>query len=234
MGEPSFAAMAAGYDNLWKSCAPLARKSAEIDDAAARISSYMSRYKAVSDKTGVPWWWIGCTHYREASCRFSGHLHNGDPLTARTYHVPKGRPLAGNPPFAWEDSAIDALTMRVLDRVADWSIPRALFEWEGYNGWGYRSHNVNSPYVWAATSHQENGKYVADGVWSPTAFDTQLGCAAILHRLIETGVVNGSAPTPQAKPKPADKPAAPSYPDPKPYPLIVHAAMWLAKLFGKK
>src|SRR5437870_4838633 len=43
------------------------------------------------------------TEFRRASSQW------GDPLTPRTTHEPKGRPSAGNPPFAWEDSAADAL-----------------------------------------------------------------------------------------------------------------------------
>jgi len=38
---------------------------------------------------------------------FKLHLHNGDPLTARTVNVPKGRPKTGQPPFAWGISAKD-------------------------------------------------------------------------------------------------------------------------------
>jgi lysozyme family protein len=67
----------------------------------------------------VPWELIAALHEREAGGSFKGHLHNGDPLTGRTYHVPAGRPAKGSPPFTWEASAIDALTMapHSLDQV---------------------------------------------------------------------------------------------------------------------
>ena len=60
-----------------------------------------------------------------------------------------------------------------------------LYEFEKYNGFGYVKHKVNSPYVWAGTSLQQSGKYVADGVFNRSHWDKQLGCAAILKKLIE-------------------------------------------------
>ena len=41
--------------------------------------------------------------------RFDQHLHNGDPLSGRTTHVPPGRPRPASPPFTWEQSAHDAI-----------------------------------------------------------------------------------------------------------------------------
>jgi hypothetical protein len=38
--------------------------------------------------------------------------------------------------------------------------------------------------VWGATNIQVPGKYIADHVWSSTATDTQLGCAAMLAVLM--------------------------------------------------
>jgi lysozyme family protein len=129
---------------------------------------------------------IGPAHNRESSLRFNAHLHCGDPLNARTVHVPKGRPKTGNPPFTWEESAIDALTMppHSLDRVPAWTIERTLYELEKYNGWGYLGKG-NSPYLWAGTSEYHGGKYVADGVYSASAWDKQLGCVAVIKALAE-------------------------------------------------
>ena len=58
---------------------------------------------------------LGIIHSLEAEFNFNTHLHNGDPLSAQTVHVPRGRPPTGNPPFQWLDSAIDALTMHDLE-----------------------------------------------------------------------------------------------------------------------
>lgn len=149
------------------------------------------RYQAVETATGVPAHVVAIIHTLEASGNFACHLHNGDPLTARTVRVPAGRPLAGEPPFAWEASAIDALTLRRLPRWSDWSIPGIAYVLEGYNGWGYRRYHpqVKSPYLWGGTSLYRAGKYVADGTWSKTAVSRQLGGMAILARLIDGGLV---------------------------------------------
>ena len=52
-----------------------------------------------------PWFFLGVIHAMESRFNFERHLHNGDPLSARTVRVPKGFPKAGNPPFTWEVSA---------------------------------------------------------------------------------------------------------------------------------
>lgn len=121
--------------------------------------------------------------------RFDRHLHNGDRLTARTVHVPSGRPVEGEPPFTWEESAQDALTMHGINEVEDWTLPRILYELESYNGWGYRLYHVHvkSPYLWSFSNHYTSGKYVADGTWSDTAASRQCGAAVIIRRLEERG-----------------------------------------------
>ncbi len=78
---------------------------------------------------------IAVIHNMEASQNFNKHLHNGDPLTARTVQVPAGRPKKGTPPFSWEDSAADALAIRGLGAKTDWSLAGMLYQLEGYNGW---------------------------------------------------------------------------------------------------
>jgi hypothetical protein len=125
----------------------------------------------------------------EANMSFSTHLHNGDPLTDRTKHVPEGRPKAGKPPFTWEESARDALMLEGLARWKEWTIPGTLYKLEAYNGWGYRDHHpgVLSPYLWSFSNHYARGKYVGDGQWSATAVSRQCGAAVLLKRLEEKG-----------------------------------------------
>ena len=147
------------------------------------------RYAAVSATTGVPWWIIGLLHGRECSYSFRQHLHNGDPLTARTVHVPAGRPKTGRAPFVWEYSAADALACDGFTSWTDWSLAGALHKMEAYNGFGYRVRALQSPYVWNMTTVGRPGKYVADGVFDPAAEDKQPGCAAILRALMERGAV---------------------------------------------
>ena len=158
-----------------------------VDHMAQKILDNKVRYRIIEDSTGCPWYWIGALHALESGCRFSTHLHNGDPLTSRTKRIPRGRPLRGSPPFSWEESAIDALMLKGLQNVADWSLPRMLYEAERYNGWGYRLYHreVLSPYLWSGTALYRRGKYVADGKWSSSAVSQQAGIAPLLYRLAE-------------------------------------------------
>ena len=92
------------YDKLFESCVVKPDKQAEINLAAKKMIAGKSRYQAVAQLTGVPWTVIAVNHMLECNCHFDQHLHNGDPLSAKTVQVPKGRP-PGNPPWTWEISA---------------------------------------------------------------------------------------------------------------------------------
>ena len=175
----------ADYESLWKACKVSALGEKYGKQIADKILANKTRYQKIQASTGVPWWFIGCLHNMEAGLSFAKHLHNGDPLTARTVQVPKGRPLVGNPPFTWEQSANDAIHLKSLHLIKDWSIAHALFLLEGFNGYGYRQYHptVKSPYLWSMTSNYSKGKYVADGKWSSTAVSQQCGIACILKAL---------------------------------------------------
>jgi len=159
-------------------------KKAALDKIVAKIKANKSRYERVYEVTKVPWPVIAAIHYRESGNSFARHLHNGDPLTARTTHVPPGRPKKGNPPFSWEESAIDALTMQGLHKIVDWSIENTLVLLEKYNGLGYKKKGLPSPYLWSWTDKYKSGKYVADGKFDPKAIDAQCGVAPILKSLL--------------------------------------------------
>jgi lysozyme family protein len=172
----------------------------DLDRIVGIISSHKADYEKVSAATGVPWYVIAAIHNLEASLNFTKHLHNGNPLTARTYEVPPGRPKTGSPPFAWPESAADALLEKVngtWKSVPGWSIPALLWKTEMYNGAGYRTGKgkatmppCRSPYLWGGTNHYQSGKYIADNKWSSSAVSQQRGIAAIIRRLIDKGVVN--------------------------------------------
>src|SRR5688500_16447516 len=88
------------------------------DDVAAianELIANRARYEVVAQRVGVPWQLVAVIHEMEASQKFTRHLHNGDPLTARTVRVPAGYPRSGHPPFTWEESAADALRLKDLD-----------------------------------------------------------------------------------------------------------------------
>lgn len=139
----------------------------------------------------MPWILIACIHSLEASGRFNAHLHNGDPLIARTKQHPANRPKAPpkageGKPYTWEESALDALVnVKGLHKIKDWSIARMLYVLEGYNGYGYRLHHpeVKSPYLWSFTNHYTRGKYIRDRVFSSKAVSQQIGAAILLWML---------------------------------------------------
>ena len=142
-------ALRAEYQSLFDSCQIRPERQAEINSIATKILDAQGRYRGVGDPLAIPWYVIGVIHSLEGNLSFGRHLHNGDPLTARTVQVPKGRPVSGQPPFTWEQSARDALAMEKYTTWTDWSVPGILYKWESYNGWGYRSHHpeVKSPYL---------------------------------------------------------------------------------------
>ena len=172
------------YAALWASMTIPADRLAEIEAQADAIVAHQADYEKVG--MGVPWTVVGVIHHREASGNFRCHLHNGDPLTARTTHVPAGRPLVGRPPFSWVLSAQDALMLEGWG-PGDWSTPEALRRCEAYNGWGYRARGLLSPYVWAGTNHQQPGKFTADGHFDAAWVDEQLGVAPALKVLAALG-----------------------------------------------
>jgi lysozyme family protein len=190
MSAPSYTPeLQASYQRLFDTCVIAPDKYPFVDAAVKLITDSRARYETVSKATNVPWYFVGIVHNMEGGSKFTAHLHNGDPLTARTVHVPAGRPAAGNPPFTWEFSAEDALAFTNMTHWTDWSLPGILYKLEGYNGYGYRSKNINTPYLWSFTNQYTSGKYVQDGKYDAAAVSKQCGAAAILRRLVEKQIV---------------------------------------------
>lgn len=189
----------AEYRHLFDTCAVRPAHAAELDADVAKILANRARYEKVATALHIPWFAIAVIHSMEASLRFDCHLHNGDPLTGRTIHVPPGRPKTGHPPFTWEESAIDALTLEGFPNWHDWSLPGLLFKLEGYNGFGYRQHHadVPTPYLWSYSNHYTKGKYGSDGHFDPNLVSQQCGAAVLLHALAAKGAVTfGGTPQP--------------------------------------
>jgi lysozyme family protein len=161
------------------------------DSLLSQMQADKPIYVRTGQPLGMPWLFIACVHHMECNLSFGKHLHNGDPLTARTVHVPKGRPVLSTPPFSWQFSANDALKLKGLDRWKDWSIEGWLYQLEGYNGYGYLLYHphVNSPYLWAGSNLYDKGKYVSDGKFDPNAVSQQLGIGCILKRAQEKGII---------------------------------------------
>lgn len=183
-----FASLKSEYANLWQRMQIRSERMAEVTSIANRLIGLKAHYQQVSNVTGVPYAVIAALHYREASNDFAGVLHNGEKIigTGRlTRLVPAGRG-----PFAtWEDSAVDALTTppHSLQNVGNWTIERACYEIERFNGFGYRNLHpeVKSPYLWSYSNNYTSGKYVADGQFSSSAIDKQCGTMPILKRMME-------------------------------------------------
>ncbi|MBD3305421.1 hypothetical protein GF339_03505 [candidate division KSB3 bacterium] len=175
------------YQSLFNTCHIRDSRIQQVEDIIDAIEQHRSRYLAVGEALGIPWYVIAVIHNMESSLDFTRHLHNGDPLTRRTVHIPRGRPVEGHPPFTWETSAIDALTLENFHRWNDWTVPGILYKLEEYNGWGYRLYHphVLSPYLWSFSEHYSRGKYTADGRWSETAVSRQAGAAVLLRRMAE-------------------------------------------------
>jgi lysozyme family protein len=196
------------YQNLFTTCVINPARLGVVTSIISRILPNQARYQSVAGPLGIPWFFVALIHNMEASLNFNCHLHNGDPLTARTVHVPAGRPTSGQPPFTWEQSATDALTLEGFAGQTDWSLPAILYRLEKYNGFGYRNRTppIMTPYLWSFSNQYTAGKFVADGKFDPNAVSTQCGAAVILFQMGQIGAVNltsASVPTPTPVPAPA-------------------------------
>lgn len=184
-----------GYLALYRSCVARSEWAGHVSWLRKKMLQYRPRYEPVAAATGAPWWFIGIVHALEGSFNFATHLHNGDPLTARTVRVPKDRPPVWGPPNDWESSAVDAITFQGYAGQADWSLARALHRFESHNGFGSRAKGINTPYLWSFSNHYTKGKFVADHVYDPEAVSKQCGAAVMLQALIKAGdiAIGGAA-----------------------------------------
>ncbi|MCU0359739.1 MAG: hypothetical protein MUF75_03315 [Bacteroidia bacterium] len=175
------------YQRLFDTCIITTDRYAIVDSLTKVIVNHKARYERVGSQLNIPWYFIAIIHSLEGGSNFNTHLHNGDPLNARTVNVPAGRPKTGIPPFQWEESALDALMLKKLNLWTDWSVPGILYKLEEYNGFGYRrlAVPIHSPYLWSFSNHYTKGKFIKDGVYSPTAVSKQCGAAVLLRRLAE-------------------------------------------------
>ncbi|WP_017651584.1 hypothetical protein [Fortiea contorta] len=179
------------YQQLWNSCIIKPENVNQIQEIVATISSNRPRYLGVQKTINVPWYFIAVIHNMESTLKFTRHLHNGDSLKKRTVNIPVARPAQApingwQVGYTWEESAIDALTLKDFDKVKDWSLAAQLWQLERYNGFGYRQYHpeVLTPYLWSGTNLYTQGKYTADGQWDGEAVSTQTGVVALLKILI--------------------------------------------------
>lgn len=169
----------------WGKCEITPARLPALRKVAARLVATVakSRYVAIANATGVPWWVIAVIHEREANQDFSRSIAQGDPWNEPSTHVPKGR----GPFHSFEAAAHDALKncSPHAAQWKDWSAGGTLTLLEEYNGLGYDDYHAEaSPYLWGATDQEQRGKYIGDGEYSPAVWDTQLGCAAMLKAML--------------------------------------------------
>lgn len=171
------------YRILYEGCSIRREHFSEVICQVGLVLTFREQYEKVQAATGVPWFVVGIVHALESGSRFHCHLHNGDPLTARTRRIPIGRPFKGSPPFSWHASAVDALSDRKKPR--SWYLEGVLDFLETYNGLGYRRFHpeVPSPYLWSMTTAYEKGKYASDGKFDKNLVSRQVGAVAILKIL---------------------------------------------------
>ncbi len=159
-------------------------RAAEIDRLARKglTTTALTNYARIQTELGIP---IPVQHaicVRESNADFSCSPAQGDRWDRRSVNVPTGK----GPYPDWHAAAIDAWSnLDHLDRnIVPWSMPYAMYEDEGFNGFGYRSHGVRSPYLVGATNLQQKGRYAGDHNFV-MEMDTQIGTVPVMLRMIE-------------------------------------------------
>lgn len=178
------------YDNMHSYYEGILEKIQLVNKAGAqavvnKILLNKHKYEFVERRTQVPWELIAAIHSKESSLNFKCNLCNGEPLNRVTRLVPKGL----GPWTNWEDSAIDAIfhEKNLLQQIgksnAEWNMCEALHFAHGYNGFGYVSKGINSPYLFAGTNAYTKGGYPSDGKYNPDHIVKNSGVWCILHLL---------------------------------------------------
>ena len=183
-----FADLSAEYQAWFDRCELRPEFKDNLAFYMSRLEKFKPVYQDVATPMGIPWAFVGIIHGMECGFAFTTHLHNGDPLTKRTVNVPKNRPTTGEPPFTWRDSARDALMLKGYHQESQWSVPRMLYLFEKYNGFGYRSLGVPTPYLWSFSNLYVSGKFVADHEFDANAVSKQCGAAVMLKTLTQRGL----------------------------------------------
>lgn len=187
------AAWAENYQSLWDSMQLRDDWKSIAQNVAKKIVNGQAKYAAAVAGTTIPWWFIGVVHMMEGGLDFGTHLHNGDPLTARTVSHPAGHPaVIQGLPIDWVYSAKDSIVYERLDKVTDWSLPSVLYHWHRYNGISneYKRRRIPTPYLWSGTQHYIKGLYTSDHHFEADKVSKQIGAAVLLRALIEIKAVS--------------------------------------------
>lgn len=163
-------------------------RTSSIDRAARKLlrPEIFSRHQELEARTKVPAIFSAVLFEREASSNFSLSFGQGDPWNRVSTHVPRGHKFT-----SWLASAEFYTGTHGLN-VFSAPLSMAYLCWKGeaWNGFGPRAHGRPTGYLWAGTNQYDppggpGGKYVSDGVWSPTTVDQQLGVVPMMARMLE-------------------------------------------------
>lgn len=168
-------------------------QQADVDKFKANYQAHKAEYQSVADQTGVPPELVAAIHWRESSGNFGTYLHQGDPLGKPPVHVPTDIPTFQK--GEWDKAAANALNNKgkkecqdALGMNKDTKDRAAMAAYaERYNGLGYNNKGVASPYVYSGSNQYSAGKYVKDGVYSPTAVDQQVGVIPLVDSISGDG-----------------------------------------------
>jgi lysozyme family protein len=180
-----FAELRSEYEHDLSIVKTLPSKEKEIDSIARRLMSgdAISQYFAIQKELGIPIAVQATICERESGADFSKSPAQGDRWDRVSKNVPRNK----GPYPSWHAAAVDA--WHNIDRLdantAPWSLPYAMWKQEAFNGLGYRSHGIRSPYILGGTNLQQRGKYVSDGKFDSSVMDTQIGTVPVMLRMIE-------------------------------------------------
>jgi lysozyme family protein len=155
------------YRRMFRSLAVRPERRAIVPQVVRSLVAHRRRYERAGAPVGVPWWFVAILHDLEG---------------ARSFHRPE-------PSRTWAQSATEGLMRRGLADVGGWSITRALYRFERLDGFGYRSLDVASPYLWSFSQHYERGQFAADGAFHAHQVSRGCGAGVLLRTLVDHGHV---------------------------------------------
>jgi len=177
-----FAALQAEYTALLQRM--VITRPNEVDRVARKLIEYIDqkRYTEACNTVGVPQIVAASSFERDASSNFRDSPAQGDPWNQRSHNWPPCGPFS-----SWTEAAVWAYRHEGFEKIgaANWTWERACYEEEIFNGFGPRNHGRHTGYLWAGSNIYTGGKYVSDGVWSATTFDSQLGVIPVMRRIVQ-------------------------------------------------
>lgn len=180
MTEKTYAALELEYDKLM-SVMQITRFK-ECQETAQRLIQHIAPYKEAQTRFGIPAIWLATVGEREDGANiFHSYFGNGDPLDRPTRDVPRNR----GPFSSFEAGLEDAIRYDHIPMPGvTWTWSWFCYKGEAWNGFGYRSHGIHTPYLWAGSNIYRTGKYDSDGHFDAGMTDEQLGIVPIARCMV--------------------------------------------------